>query len=232
MYEKVLLALTLLSSLGVLDPSPGSDNLAYTQLTQAELETKLSSALNITTDLDVLKTANVTIEENISRIPEVPFYSQLDDISSPTWQKVGCGIASLAMLIDYYQPGGVDLDTLLAQGINAGAYLHNVGWTYKGLIGVSNAYGLTGQSFDLGGNSMDTAFKTFAEAVNKGPVIASVHYTFEPTNPIPHLVVVKGIKDGFVYYNDPALHHAGGTISVSKFQSAWKKRYIEFWPVG
>jgi uncharacterized protein YvpB len=62
--------------------------------------------------------------------------------------------------------------------------------------------------------------------------MASVHYTFEPTNPIPHLVIVTGMKDGRLYYNDPALGKAGDSIPVSKFKNSWKKRYIEFWPVG
>jgi len=35
---------------------------------------------------------------------DVPFYSQFVDISAPAWKKVGCGIASLAMIIDFYKP--------------------------------------------------------------------------------------------------------------------------------
>jgi len=54
----------------------------------------------------------------------------------------------------------------------------------------------------------------------------SVHYTFKPTNPIPHLVIVTGVEDGKVYYNDPAEKSGNGSISIEQFQSAWKKRYI------
>ncbi len=54
-------------------------------------------------------------------VPVVPFYSQFSDITSATWQKVGCGIASLAMLIEYYNPGVVTVDTLLEEGIAADA---------------------------------------------------------------------------------------------------------------
>ena len=159
----------------------------------------------------------------------VPFYSQFADISSPKWQKVGCGITGLAMLIDYYKPA-VSVDTLLQQGLAANAYLSNAGWTYAGLIKVAERYGVTGQSFDFGGASMDTAFTKLSQALHDGPVMVSVHYTFDPKNPIPHLVIANGIKDGKLYYNDPAAKSGAGSIPISTFQKAWKKRYITFWP--
>ena len=62
-------------------------------------------------------------------IPEVPFYSQFKDISSAKWQKVGCGVTSLAMVIEYYNPDSVSVNTLLNEGIAAGAYLNSAGWT-------------------------------------------------------------------------------------------------------
>ena len=160
----------------------------------------------------------------------VPYYSQFDDITSPAWKKVGCGIASLAMVIDFYRPGVVTVDKLLEQGIAADAYLAHAGWTYAGLISVAQRYGVTGASHDLAGSTTNTAFGVFKKAVEKGPVIASVHYTFDPKNPIPHLVVVRGVKGDRIYYNDPAAHSAGGSISVAQFKGAWKKRYIELWP--
>lgn len=162
-------------------------------------------------------------------ITTVPFFSQFTDISSPEWQGVGCGIASLGMIMEYYKPGTVSVDALLADGIKKGAY-SDVGWTYKGLISVSSAYGFTGESHDLAGNA--NAFTSFKEAVRQGPVIASVYYTFQPGNPIPHLVVVTKIEGDTVYYNDPAEKKGGGTISVDAFTKAWKKRYIEIYPVA
>jgi hypothetical protein len=79
---------------------------------------------------------------------------------------------------------------------------------------------------------MTEAFRAFADVLEDGPVMASVHYTFEPTNPIPHLVVITGVKDGLVYYNDPAEASGGGSLSIAKFQSAWKKRYIDIKPIS
>lgn len=161
---------------------------------------------------------------------DVPFFSQFNDISAAEWKKVGCGIASLAMIIEFHKPGAlVSVDTLLQEGIDADAYLSKAGWTYAGLIGVSKKYGLSGTTRDFKGSTMDAAFERLKESVREGPVMASVHYTFEPTNPIPHLVVVNGIDGNTLYYNDPAEPSGHGSLSVEKFKSAWKKRYIEFY---
>lgn len=157
----------------------------------------------------------------------VPFYSQFTDISAPDWKKVGCGIASLAMLIDYYIPNPPSVDALLQEGIDSNAYLNDAGWTYAGLIGISKRYGLTGESYDLGYASMDSAFDSLQEALLGGPVMVSVHYKFEPENPIPHLVVANSVRDGMFYYNDPAAKSGNLSIPVSTFKDAWKKRYIE-----
>lgn len=164
-------------------------------------------------------------------VSDVPFYSQFADITPSEWRKLSCGIASLAMLIDFYQ-AAVLPDTLLQQGIDSGAYIESAGWSHAGLIGLAKRYGLTGETRGLSGLSMADAFAELSEAVAEGPVMASVHYTFQPTNPIPHLVVVTGVRDGLVYYNDPAETGGGGSVSVEQFQSAWKKRYIEIRPTS
>ena len=79
---------------------------------------------------------------------------------------------------------------------------------------------------------MSTAFDSLVRALAVGPVIASVHYTFEPTNLIPHLVVITGIKENTVHYNDPSEEQGGGSLSVERFQKAWKKRFIEIRPLN
>ena len=164
-----------------------------------------------------------------SSVAQVPYYSQFADITSPSWQKRGCGIASLAMVIGYYTGRDVSVDTLLAQGIKAGAYSPQ-GWTYKGLIGVAAGYGLGGESYDLAAQGHSAALKQLQQNLNDGPVIASVHYKFDPKNPIPHLVVVDGIKNNLVYYNDPATKGADKTIALDTFVQAWKMRFIVLRP--
>lgn len=166
-----------------------------------------------------------TTTPSVLSIPQVPFYSQFANITSPKWQKVGCGITSLAMLIGYYKEETVSVNTLLAEGIKAGAY-SEAGWTYSGLLKVAKRHGLTGSANDLSSSGSSAAFASLITELKNGPVIASVHYKFEPTNPIPHLVVVNAVKNGLVYYNDPAAKSGQKTISVGTFRASWKMRYI------
>jgi predicted double-glycine peptidase len=178
--------------------------------------------------IPVVKKTNPIIK---TPIPDVTFYSQFKDIQSPEWKKVGCGVTSLAMIIDYYKPDTVVVNTLLKQGIAGGAYLKNVGWTYKGLISLGNKYGLDGDSYDLASQSDKSAMEKFESYLKDGPVIASIHYKFDPKSTIPHLVVITGIENGVVYYNDPASTIGGKTISEANLLKAWKKRFIVIRPV-
>lgn len=174
---------------------------------------------------------DLTISKS-SSVFKVPFYSQFNDISQADWKKVGCGIASLAMLISFYEDEPVSVDGLLKKGISDHAYLDSSGWIHSGLINLSHEYGLDGVSRSVANLKMPEAFSELEKELETGPVMASVHYTFEPTNPIPHLVVVNGVADGKVFYNDPAEENGGGSLSIDKFQKAWKKRYISIRPIS
>lgn len=170
-------------------------------------------------------------EKSAEPFYDVPFYSQFTDISSARWQKVGCGIASVAMLIDFYSTESVNVDALLQAGIEAGAYLDDAGWTHAGLIALSHPFGLDGASQSLAHLTDAAALAALRTEVTSGPVMVSVHYTFQPTNPIPHLAVVTGIDKERVYYNDPAEPTGENSISIEQFQLAWKKRFIAIRPV-
>jgi ABC-type bacteriocin/lantibiotic exporter with double-glycine peptidase domain len=163
-------------------------------------------------------------------VPDIPFYSQFKDIQSPKWQKVGCGITSLAMIIDYYTPDAVSVNALLKQGIAAGAYAQNAGWIYAGLIHLSQKYGLDGTYYDLSKLDAATAFDRFKNYLQDGPVILSVHYKFDPKSTIPHLVVINGIDNGMVYYNDPAAKTGEKQISIADFLRGWKRKVIVIRP--
>lgn len=165
-------------------------------------------------------------------IPQVPFYSQFANISSPKWQKVGCGVTSLAMIINYYKPQTTTVDSLLGEAVKAGAYIPDAGWSHAGLVNASKKYGMTGSVYDLSGSNSAAALSALSASLASGPIIASVHYKLDPLNPIPHLIVVNGIKNGTVYYNDPAAKGAQGTISTDGFMKAWKKRYITIRPTA
>lgn len=165
-----------------------------------------------------------------SALTSVPFFSQFRDIDSPKWQKVGCGIASLAMIIDFYKPNAVSANALLKQGVAAGAYNYNAGWIYAGLIGLSRQYGLDGAYYNLTTLNSETAYATLLQHLKSGPVIASVHYKFDPKSTIPHLVVLSSIEGDRVYYNDPAAKAGGQSISKTDFLKAWKKKIIDIRP--
>lgn len=165
-------------------------------------------------------------------VPNVPFYSQFHDIEQSQWKKVGCGITSLAMVINYYEPEAVSVNTLLVRGIASGAYNNKYGWVHKDLIQLTEKYGLDGESYDVTALSKTAAYTKFTNYLSEGPVIVSVHYKFDPRSSIPHLVVIDGFDGNFLYYNDPAA--AGGTkkISVTDFQKGWKKKFIVVRPVS
>jgi len=192
----------------------------------------IASAAKTVKSVEDLKPAtSISTEKKLeTAVYTVPFYSQFSDIHSPDWKKVSCGIASLAMLIDFYSDEEISADALLSRGITAGAYQENAGWIHDGLIGLSHPYGLDGESVSLAQLTMDAAFATLVTVLHDGPVMASVHYTFEPTNPIPHLVVITGVREGKVFYNDPAEVSAAGSLSIEKFEKAWKKRYVTIRP--
>lgn len=179
------------------------------------------------TQANSLRAPLAQIAENSgTNVPEVPFYSQFRDISADEWKKQGCGIASLAMLIEFYKPGSVSVDVLLKEGIVTGAYLSDAGWIHKKLALLADKYGLDGKTYDLSQSDMSNAFAQFKKILKDGPVIASVFYKFDPKSTIPHLVVVTGIAGDKIYYNDPAGASAGKEISAGDFMKGWKKRFI------
>lgn len=163
-------------------------------------------------------------------IPDVPFFSQLKDIQSPQWQQVGCGITSLAMMIDFYKPNTVSVNGLLQQGIIAGAYDDKAGWNLGGLIQLGERYGLAGIFYDFSALSAKTALSNFKTLLSGGPLILAVHNKFNPKSTVPHLVVIDGIKNNVVYYNDPAAKSGKKRISVSNLIRGWKKKMIVLRP--
>jgi uncharacterized protein YvpB len=167
-----------------------------------------------------------TVSTNLS----VPFYSQFADITAPFWKGKSCGVVSLAMLLEFYTRATTTPDSILVQAIAKNGFIPNIGWTYKSLIDVSRAYGMTGSSYDLGGQTRAHAFVAFKEALESGPVIASVHYQFDPTSTIPHLVLITDITGDTLTYNDPAEKFGAGKISTTAFIKAWKKRFIVIRP--
>jgi ABC-type bacteriocin/lantibiotic exporter with double-glycine peptidase domain len=174
---------------------------------------------------------NIEMYTASASVADVPFYSQFKDIQSPKWQKVGCGITSLAMIINFYKPESASVNTLLNQGVALGAYDQNAGWTYKGLITLSQKYGFDGNYYDLSKLNTEDVIGTLKNYLKDGPIIVSAHYKFDPKSTIPHLVVIDGIDNGVVYYNDPASNKGKEQIYIANFLGGWKKRIIVIRPI-
>lgn len=157
---------------------------------------------------------------------DVPFYSQFRDIELIEWQKLGCGIASLAMVIEYYKPNTVSVMKLLNQAINSGAYQQNIGWKHKELSVLAERYGLVQKSYDLIKSDNETAFAQFLNFLQDGPVVVSIHNKFNPQATLGHIVVITGFENDVIFYNDPAGTEPERKISTEDFLKGWKKRFI------
>ena len=158
----------------------------------------------------------------------VPHYSQFQDIPAIEWQSSGCGVASLAMALEFYKPkmGRVSVTNLILQALEFGAYQTNVGWKHKELAALAGLYGLTGKNYDLSELDNRSAFEQFKSVLADGPVIVSIHNKFNSKNTLGHLVVVTGIENDVVFYHDPAGNQKEKAISAGVFLGGWKKRFI------
>ncbi|MDE2001684.1 MAG: C39 family peptidase [Patescibacteria group bacterium] len=157
----------------------------------------------------------------------VPYYSQFQDMPEVQWRQESCGLASLAMEIQYYKPKlSVSLVTLLKQALADGAYEPSAGWKHLQLAEVADQYGLVGSTADFTAMSDAKALAAMETMLADGPVIASIHNKFNPNASLGHLVVVTGFTDTTVYYHDPASTKTEHQISVEGFLRGWKKMLI------
>lgn len=156
----------------------------------------------------------------------VPLYSQITDISSVEWQQKGCGVADLAMIIEFYKPNTTSVQKVLEEALASGAYQKNVGWKHDGLAALAEKHGLVGSTHDLSKLSKDDSFTQFKNILNEGPAVASIHRGFNPKSSFGHLIVITGFDDNFIYYNDPGKRDGIKKVAVNDFMQGWKKRLI------
>ncbi len=155
-------------------------------------------------------------------------YSQLLHISHPDWKPVGCGIVSLAMIIDFFLKKEIDVDVLLEQGLAAGAYLQDIGWKHAELAQLAERYGLHGKNFDLAALPSEEAYARMLPYLHRGPVMASIHNGFEESGG-GHLIVVTGEEGDEIHYNDPNsddVRHIERIVPKDVFLKGWKRRFI------
>ncbi|MBI2075241.1 MAG: C39 family peptidase [Candidatus Harrisonbacteria bacterium] len=160
-------------------------------------------------------------------VDNVPFYSQFQDIPQVEWRREGCGVASLAMQLEFYTSKPVSVTKLLLEALEFGAYTKDVGWNHKRLAALADLYGLSGKNYDFWNATDDAAFNKLKEFLAGGPVMVSIHNKFNPKTTLGHLIVVVGIHDGTVVYHDPAYGiKKDRNISESDFLKGWKRRFI------
>ena len=224
---ELFIAFFQLSTLNPAHPALFRTAMASSAPTAKKTATKAATAVR--THAAVVAPIKVTALQGANTaIADVPFFSQFADIASPQWQEVGCGITSLAMMIDFYKPNSVSVNDLLQQGVAAGAYDQNAGWNFAGLIQLGQQYGLNGNIIDLSKLKASTALVRLDNYLKSGPLILSIHNRFNPKNILPHLIVVNGIKNNVVYYNDPAAKTGQKKISVTNLLRGWEKKGIVF----
>jgi uncharacterized protein YvpB len=176
-------------------------------------------------------TTEVVTEEKIAMPYEVPLYSQIADISWTDWKQKGCGVADVAMLVNYYKPKTTNVQAVLEAGIKSGAYVKNVGWSHTGLASLAKKYGLSGEEKSFYDFNKELALTEFKKVIDEGPAIASIHRNFDPKLSFGHLIVITGYDDKLVYYNDPGKHDGIRTVSISQFMSGWKRKLIVIRPI-
>lgn len=170
---------------------------------------------------------------------EVPFISQYEDLADPEWQWRGCGIVSLKMMLDYWHAYDaryrtMELNELHRAGVAAGAYVEHVGWSHRGLVSLAHGLGYESYNRDWASNgptpkSADGAWEALALELNQGPVLTSVFSGLEPSRRGGHLVVVTGLEEGLVHFNDPEQRdeqEGRRLLALVSFKRAFKRRYV------
>ena len=160
----------------------------------------------------------------------VPLYSQISDISSVEWKQKGCGVADLAMIIEFYKPKTTTVQKVLEEAIASGAYQKDVGWKHEGLAALAEKHDLVGKTYDFSKLDKDTAFDQFKYIIKEGPAIASIHRGFDPKSSFGHLIVITGFDNDLVYYNDPGKHDGIRKVPITDFMKGWKRKLIVIRP--
>ena len=162
---------------------------------------------------------------------KVPKYSQHLHIETKEWRDKSCGITSLGMLLAYHETP-ILLSQLLAEGLLQNAYLPKIGWKHKGLVDLAREFERKGENFDWAQLDDQAAFENVKKHLLKYPVLASIHHKFDKGNG-GHLIVLTGIDENNIYYNDPdatSEEAVVGTVKIDTFINGWKKRIIVIYP--
>lgn len=191
---------------------------------------------------------------------DIPFYSQ--QVSEQTyqqdgfrsfeealsWEKRGCGIASVRMVIDGFQnKKGLShcerQGAMIHKGLEKNAYKENIGWIHQGLCNIAADYGVKGEAFR--GQDVETLQRRIESG---NPCIASVTPRFVGGQPIDsegrevwgtggHLIVVLGtlVEDGILkafIVNHPSCfdfcNWENMIVDIERFKASFSGNFMSF----
>ena len=167
-----------------------------------------------------------------------PQHALLQDIVLPDgvtlprleWEDNCCGLACIQTILDAEGLPVPTLDTLLAEGIESGAYDAAKGWIFRGLLELGRSYGLDGEVFT------ETPIRFFWEdlpAVQVAPIVSvSCNFPMNPSVKGGHLVVFRGArasnaKGEVCYCDDPSTQGAVvDEVERARFWSSFSGRAL------
>jgi hypothetical protein len=155
------------------------------------------------------------------------------------WAPRACAICSLWMILKGHDPQfALSPEQLLQEGIAAGGYIQNVGWSHRAITELAGRHGLNmeyAQKFFYTSDEKEAGMDFIAERLGVGmPVIASIFHELNPAKG-GHMVVVRGIKKfggaiiGFdIQDPDPTWRGPRYFLNREEFVSGWRGGLI--WP--
>lgn len=178
----------------------------------------------------------------MNNIIDLPYFSQLRDIEAEEWKRRGCGVAVIAMVVNYYRPEAIQYLDHLIDEANAIRPFTERGWAHDVLVLLAHNYSVLGYREEFKTISdehqiyfRDAGIEKIAREVTAGrPVIISTVRKFNEEDKF-HMVVITGVKqvgemiEGF-YYSDPdyATEKEGKDqyVDLLTFKKFWRRMAI------
>lgn len=189
-------------------------------------------------------------------ILKVPYYSQYQSTGNPEWKENSCGVVSLKMVLDYYQPTNLTVDQLYEKGLELNGYLEGVGWYHHSLVllakelrfsGITRSWEPTEEYVKIlknrgfkDGDLQILKDQQYNEGIfclkneldKNHPIIVSVTTGFGRYGK-GHLVVLIGYDEAGFILHDPFEEIRPGKefkISFDDFKKTWTKRALFVYP--
>jgi len=183
---------------------------------------------------------------------DVPYYSQHQDVTEPSWQKRSCGIVCTKMVLNYLKPDNKELiDDLIEEGVIVGGYNSDHGWNHESIVRLLRNRGIPSYQEEFRSVLVDSLQRRFLKSTHENPMISGglnkIHKSIMDKNPVivsvepnfdenktSHLIVLTGFSedkyglDGF-FYNDPDSREGikkDKFIELSKFKDYWRNMAI------